>query len=125
MKQAWNWWWLTVAFVAELAALAALGHWGWVTGAGLVRLVLAVGTPAAAGVLWGAFAAPTAPVQVLAVTVVVRVLVFGSAMAALAATRHPWLALVLGAAAAASALFSTPPVPASPVAAPVTAPGAG
>jgi hypothetical protein len=102
-----------VAFAAELAALAALAHWGWVTGSGAGRLLLAVGVPAVAGVLWGVFAAPTAPVQILAVTVLVKVLVFGSAVAALAATGHPRLALVLGAAAAASALLSTPPAPVS------------
>jgi Protein of unknown function (DUF2568) len=115
MADAWNWMWLTVAFASELAALAALGHWGWVTGSGAVRLLLAIGAPAVAGVLWGVFAAPTAPVQVLAVTVLVKVLVFGSAVAALAATGHPRLALVLAAAAAASALLSTPPVTAPAV----------
>jgi hypothetical protein len=115
MASTWNWLWLTVAFVSELAALAALGHWGWVTGSGAVRLLLAIGTPAVAAVLWGVFAAPAAPVQVVVLATLVKVLVFGSAAAALAATGHPRLALVLGAAAAASALLSTPPVMTAPV----------
>ena len=68
MAQTWNWLWLTVAFASELAALAALGHWGWVTGAGAARVLLAVGAPAVAAVLWGVFAAPTAPVQIVAVS---------------------------------------------------------
>jgi hypothetical protein len=59
------------------------------------------------------FAAPTAPVQILAVTVLVKVLVFGSAAAALAATGHPRLAVVLAAAAAAGSLLSSPPAPVS------------
>ena len=121
MAQAWNWFWLTVAFAAELAALAALGHWGWATGAGAMRLLLAVGIPAVAGVLWGVFAAPSAPVQVVALAALVKVVVFGSAVAALAATGHPGLALLLAAAATASALLSTPPVAASAV----TVPAAG
>jgi hypothetical protein len=33
MSQVWNWTWLTVAFLAELGALAALATWGWAAGA--------------------------------------------------------------------------------------------
>jgi hypothetical protein len=115
MAQAWNWLWLTVAFLAEVAALVALGHWGWVTGAGAVGLLLAVATPAVAGILWGLFAAPKAVVRIPALVALVKVLVFGSAVASLAVTGHPWTAVVLGVAAAASALLSTPPVAAPPV----------
>ena len=32
MSQAWNWLWLALAFAAELAALGALGYWGFVQG---------------------------------------------------------------------------------------------
>ena len=119
MAQAWNWLWLTVAFVSELAALAALGHWGWVAGSGAARLLLAIGVPAVAGVLWGVFAAPTAPVQIAAVTLLVKLLVYGSAVAALVATGHPTSALVLAAAAAGGSLLSTPPVTAPSLSAPV------
>jgi hypothetical protein len=110
MAQIWNWTWLTVAFLAELAALAAFAVWGWSLGASTAsRLVLAVALPAAAGVLWGVFAAPRAPVQVLALAVLVRVLVFGGAVLALVVTGHPRLAAVLAAAAVLSSLLSTPP----------------
>ena len=122
MTRTWNWLWLTVAFLAEVAALVALGHWGWVTGPGVLGLLLAVGTPAVAGILWGLFAAPRAVVRVTALAVLVKVLVFGSAVASLVVTGHPWMALVLGVAAVASALLSTPPVIAPPV---VSAPVAG
>ena len=65
MAQAWNWLWLTAAFVSELAALAALAAfavWGWSAGGSTGwRLVLAVAAPAVAGLLWGVFAAPRAP----------------------------------------------------------------
>ena len=110
MAQIWNWTWLTVAVLAELAALAALAFWGWSAGGSTaVRLLLAVAVPAVAGVLWGVFAAPRAPVQVLALSVLVKVVVFGAAVLALLATGHPWAAAVLGAAALLSALLSTPP----------------
>ncbi|MFG3525858.1 YrdB family protein [Streptomyces sp. NPDC047917] len=50
-----------LAFVVELAALAALARWGFATGDGVAgRLLLGVGTPVAAAVVWGMFAAPRA-----------------------------------------------------------------
>jgi hypothetical protein len=110
MGQIWNWTWLTVAFLAELAALAALAAWGWsVGGSTVVCVVLAVAAAGGAAVLWGVFAAPQAPVQVLALSVAVKILVFGGAVLALAATGHPRLAVLLGAAAVLSSVLSTPP----------------
>jgi hypothetical protein len=115
MAQAWNWLWLTVAFLAELAALAALAVWGWSAGGSTVwRLALAVAVPAVAGVLWGVFAAPRAPVQVFALTVLVKLVVFGGAVLALFVTGHPWLAVALAAAALLSSVLSTPPAVAAP-----------
>ena len=110
MAHIWNWTWLTVAFLSELAALAALALWGWSTGGSTVsKVVLALAVPAVAGALWGVFAAPRAPVQVLALTVLVKVVVFGAAVLALAATGHPRLAAVLAVAAVLSSFLSTPP----------------
>ena len=110
MVQAWNGLWLTVAFLAELAALAALAIWGWsaVDPTGW-RVVLAVAAPAVAGALWGMFAAPRAPVRVAVLTVLVKVLVFGAAVLALFATGHPVPAVTLAAAALLSSLLSSPP----------------
>ncbi|WP_116450755.1 DUF2568 domain-containing protein [Blastococcus litoris] len=110
MAQAWNWTWLTVAFLAELAALVALGVWGWSAGGPTaVRLLLAVGVPAVAAVLWGVFAAPRSVVHVPALAVVVKVAVFGGAGLALLALGRPGLALGLVAAAALSAVLSGSP----------------
>jgi hypothetical protein len=114
MAQVWNWTWLAVAFLAELAALAALAVWGWsVPDSTVWRLLLAVAVPAVAGVLWGVFAAPRAPVQVRALTLLVKVVVFGGAVLALVATGHPRLAIALAAAAVLSSVLSTPPAPAA------------
>jgi hypothetical protein len=110
MAQIWNWTWLTVAFLAELAALAGLAAWGWSAGGSTVsRVLLAVAAAGGAAVLWGVFAAPQAPVHVLALTVAVKIVVFGGAVLALAGMGHPWPAAVLGAAALLSSVLSTPP----------------
>ncbi len=120
MGNAWNAGLLALAFASELAALAALAFWGWtVPGSTLPRVLLAVGAPVLAAVLWGVFAAPRAPVRVLALAVLVKLLVFGSAVAALAATGHPRLAVVLAVAAAAGSLLSTPPTANAPLSGPV------
>jgi exosortase/archaeosortase len=110
MGQIWNWTWLTVAFLAELAALAALAAWGWsVGGSTATRVLLAVAAAGGAAVLWGVFAAPQAPVQVPVLAVAVKVVVFGGAVLALVGTGHPRLAVLLGAAAVLSSALSTPP----------------
>jgi hypothetical protein len=110
VAQVWNWFWLTVAFLAELAALVALAAWGWSSADSTgLRVALAVAAPAVAAVLWAVFAAPRAPVRVPALTVLVKVAVFGAAVLALVATGHPVLAILLAAAALLSSLLSTPP----------------
>jgi hypothetical protein len=110
MAQAWNGLWLTVAFLAEFAALAALAVWGWSAGDSTGwRLVLAVAAPTVAGALWGVFAAPRAPVRVPVLGVLVKLLVFGAAVLAFFAIGHPVLAIALAAAALLSSLLSTAP----------------
>jgi hypothetical protein len=110
MAQAWNGLWLTLAFVAELAALAALAVWGWSAGGSTAwQLVLAVAAPSVAAVFWGVFAAPRAPVRIPALSLLVKLIVFGAGTLALLATGHPWLAVALAAAALLSSLLSTHP----------------
>ena len=109
MGHGWNVVWLTTAFLSELAALAALAFWGWTTGSGWVRVLLAVGAPLVAAVLWGLFAAPHAAFDVPVLAVVVKLVVYGTAVAALAVTGHPVLAVALALAAAAGSFLSTAP----------------
>ena len=110
MGQAWNWLWLTAAFLSELAALAALAWWGaTVSGPTAVRVLLAVGTPLVAAILWGVFAAPNAPVHAAVLSLLIKVVVFGAGALALLATGHPRLALALALVAVLSSLLSTPP----------------
>jgi hypothetical protein len=110
MGSAWNAVWLTAAFVSEIAALVALGYWGFTVDGPLpLRIVLGIGAPAVAAALWGVFAAPRALVKVRTLAVLVKVVVFGSAVAALVVTGHPWLAMVLAVLAILGSVLSTPP----------------
>ncbi|WP_020390894.1 YrdB family protein [Kribbella catacumbae] len=60
MFEIWRWSNLGLAFLMELAGLAIYSWWGWNAGSSTaLRLVLAIGLPVIAAVLWGLFAAPT------------------------------------------------------------------
>ena len=110
MGSAWNAVWLTAAFVSELAALAALCSWGFAHDGPLaLRLALGIGVPVVTAVLWGVFAAPQAPVHVVALSVLVKVVVFGAAVWALVATGHPRLAAALAVLAVLGAVLSSSP----------------
>jgi Protein of unknown function (DUF2568) len=112
---AWNALWLTVAFLSEVAALAVLAWWGWTaTDLPLLRVVLAIGAPLLAAVLWGSFAAPKARIRVPLLAVLVKVLVFGAAVLALLSLGHPVLAVGLLVAGALGAVLPTHPEVSSP-----------
>ena len=85
---------LGLAFVLELAALAALCWWGFdLSGATWVKLVVGIGAPIAAVIVWSLFAAPRARYRLpIAMKLVVKAIVFGAAAAALIADGE----LVLG-----------------------------
>ncbi|MFD5191453.1 YrdB family protein [Streptomyces sp. NPDC058357] len=87
-----------LAFVVELAALGALGWWGFAAGDGVVfRLLLAVGAPVAAAVVWGLFAAPRARFRPpLAGVLLVKAVVLGSGVYAVHAVGHPGAAVLFG-----------------------------
>lgn len=95
---------LVFRFILELVVLVALFLWGVsVSGELIVRVVLGVGAPALAVVVWGLFVAPKASrrlpdPQRLAVEIVV----FGAGVLAFLARGDVLLALLLGAAAAIS-----------------------
>lgn len=49
---------LAFRFLLEIVALLALAFWGWTQHTGVLRILLAAGTPALAAVLWGTFRVP-------------------------------------------------------------------
>lgn len=84
---------VSVRFLLELGMLAALAYWGYETGTGALRYVLAIGAPLAAAVVWGAVVAPKAVFSVPSgVRLAVSLLVFATAVAALYAGDRPALA---------------------------------
>ena len=88
--------WLVVAvrFLLEVGVLLALGYWGYETGTGGLRYVLAVAAPLAAAVVWGAVVAPKAALSVSpGVRLTVSLVVFAAAVAALYAASRPVLAV--------------------------------
>lgn len=52
---------LAIRFLLEIAALVAIGYWGFSQQAGIWRFVLGLGGPLVAAVLWGTFAVPDDP----------------------------------------------------------------
>jgi hypothetical protein len=94
---------LGIRFLLEIAALVALGYWGWVAHDGVLRWLLAAGLPLLAAVLWGTFAVPGdrsrsggAPVPVPgAVRLLLELAFFGAAAWALYDAGATLLAWVL------------------------------
>ena len=87
---------LTLRFLLELAAIGALGYWGFRTGDGpLAKAALGLGAPTLAIVVWGAFVAPKASVAVTEPgRLLISLAVFGAAALALYATHHDTLVWV-------------------------------
>jgi len=94
MHEIWRWSNLGLAFGVELAGLAVFAWWGWSAGSNTaLRLVLAVGLPAIAVVLWGLFAAPTASYGNPVITAIVKIAFFGLAGLALWSLDHRTLGI--------------------------------
>ena len=95
---------LAVRFLLELAALLAMGVWGWQQGEGWVRFVLALGIPIIVAAVWGVFAVPNdpsrsgaAPIAVPGILrLVIELAVFVLAIWALYDLGYPGLSLILG-----------------------------
>jgi Protein of unknown function (DUF2568) len=90
---------LTLQFLLELAALAALGFWGYSTGGSrFEQIALAVAAPLVAATVWALFGSPKAPLRLAgAWRLLLELGFFGSAAVALAAAgeRLPAVALAL------------------------------
>ena len=89
---------LAAAFLLELCALAALGYWGFHVGSGtLAQIALGVGVPLLTAVVWGIFIAPKAVVTLpITINLALRILVFGLAVASLAAASKQAWAVAFG-----------------------------
>ena len=85
----------------------ALGYWGFHTGSTeALRWILGIGAPLLMAVVWGLFIAPSARFHVPdAIWILLQVVVFGSAAAALFASDEPTLGVVFLAAVILNALL--------------------
>jgi hypothetical protein len=52
---------LALRFLLEMAALVAIGMWGWSQHTGPTRWLWTIGLPVVAAVVWGTFAVPNDP----------------------------------------------------------------
>ncbi len=88
---------LALRFFLELCVFAALAFWGFHVGANPpAKITLALGMFLLVIVVWGVFLSPRARVPLpTAPWVLLQVLIFAAAVAALAAADRPRLALVL------------------------------
>ena len=94
---------LALRFLLEIAALVAIGHWGFSQHVGIWRFIIGIGGPLIAAVMWGTFAVPDdpsrsgrAPVAVPGVLrLVLELALFGFAAWALYDASSPVLSLIL------------------------------
>jgi hypothetical protein len=85
---------LAVRFGLELAALVALGYWGFDTGDGtLTKILLGLGAPLVAAVLWGLFVSPKARFRSPVLKAVFELVVFGAAVLALVGAEQTGFAI--------------------------------
>lgn len=85
-------------FFLELGMLAAVAYWGWWEAHGVLRWVLVFAAPAVVIAVWGRFMAPKSSHRVRDPwRLALELLLFGSAVAALARADDPIGAIVFGA----------------------------
>ena len=89
---------LAVRFLLELGALGAVGYWGAHTGdTALTKIALGAGLPLAIAVIWGTFVSPKSGLHVPGtVPILLQVVVFGTAAAALYSLHRIGLAAAFG-----------------------------
>jgi hypothetical protein len=89
---------LALSFLLELCMLAALGVWGFHAGtATLSRIFLGIGVPLLVATIWGIFLAPKSTRRLRSLPrELLKLLIYGLAVAALFTTGQPLLALVFG-----------------------------
>jgi predicted Kef-type K+ transport protein len=86
-----------IGFLLELGALVALGYFGFTQFEPPLSIVVGLGLPLAAAVLWGLFRAPRRAIKTpFWGRIAVEVLVMGGAVVALVLANQPVLAAVFG-----------------------------
>jgi len=89
---------LAVAFLLELCMLAALGYWGFQTGGSVpLNIILGIGAPLIAILIWARFMAPTSAHRLTgSAYLLVKLILFGLAAIGLAVAGQVTLAILFG-----------------------------
>ncbi|MFD2368726.1 YrdB family protein [Brevibacillus sp. GCM10020057] len=89
---------LLLVFLSEIAAIIAYGFWGFRYPSSIwIKWVLGIGLPVVVIVVWGLFLSPKASVEIpQALRIVMKVMVFGFAAAALYSAGRPRMSLLFG-----------------------------
>lgn len=89
---------LLLVFLSEVAAIIAYGYWGFrFHSSTVIKWVLGIGIPVVVIVVWGLFLAPKASIEIPNVLrIIMKVMVFGFAAAALYSAGRPKLAILFG-----------------------------
>ncbi|MCQ6557167.1 YrdB family protein [Paenibacillus mendelii] len=87
---------LCLRFLIELCALTALGYWGFYAGKGyLVKIILGIGLPLLAAVIWGMFVSPKASIPTTGIIrFLLEICVLGAGGVALYAAKYDKLAIL-------------------------------
>jgi len=90
---------LAIRFLLEICVLAATGYWGFKTESGwFLKILLGIGVPLVITIIWGMFGTPKANFHLQGFKLLaLEVVVFGSGVAALVATKNNSLAWGLAA----------------------------
>ena len=97
---------LALKFLLELCAFAALAYWGSRTGPVAVNVILGIGAPLLAAIVWGRYAAPRSPRRLTGVArqALELTILLGSA-ALLAVAGQPLLAAIFAVVIVANAVM--------------------
>jgi hypothetical protein len=92
---------LALRFFLELAALFAMGYWGWSQHEGVLRVLLVLGVPIFAATIWGVFRVPNdprdPPIRVPGmVRLLLEIVFFSAAVGLLFAANQPTTAAIFG-----------------------------
>ncbi|MCZ8513144.1 YrdB family protein [Paenibacillus filicis] len=89
---------LILRFLLEVCVVIALGYWGFKTGSSTAaKYIIGLGTPLLIMVVWGTFGSPGASIPLVGwPLLMLEIVIFGLAVAALYGTSLPKLAAVMG-----------------------------
>jgi len=89
---------VAVRFLLEICVLISVGYWGFKTGSGwFFKILLGIGALLLIAIIWGTFGAPKAANHLTGFSLLaLEVIVFGSGMVALYATKNYSLAWGFG-----------------------------